>query len=320
MTTPQGMLELADELDGIVSALKMGGKGNEVWMANSDAPTIQRAAAALRLSASPAGNGGRAVEVDIGAAMAALQASPELCEMMNEMVGGPALVEAQAEIERLNAIIALTPAVAPDGAREGYFRGDDRDENGNLTTLKQHRGKAARDRSHARTLELIALALKQSYSDVMRDGKSVSVFNESVALETIAAIFSASSALPAVVGIEEREALETLTKAYHAEFKKLGEMQSDKSIDGVSRNWQGGKVNGLGDARMILQDALARHPHQPVEDWPPQFEPMKLQARPPEGGDWTDIFPAQLEWMAKNGNDVRALAHPLEPATEAENK
>lgn len=118
MTTPQGMLELADELDGIVSALKMGGKGNEVWMANSDAPTIQRAAAALRLSASPAGNGGRAVEVDIGAAMAALQASPELCEMMNEMVGGPALVEAQAEIERLNAIIALTPAVAPDGARE----------------------------------------------------------------------------------------------------------------------------------------------------------------------------------------------------------
>lgn len=42
-----GREALAKELDGIVSALKMGGKGDEVWMANSDADTIARAAVAL---------------------------------------------------------------------------------------------------------------------------------------------------------------------------------------------------------------------------------------------------------------------------------
>jgi len=47
------------------------------------------------------------VQVDIGAALAALQASPELCEAMIELVGGPALIEAQAEIERLQAQAAL---------------------------------------------------------------------------------------------------------------------------------------------------------------------------------------------------------------------
>lgn len=41
------------------------------------------------------------IEVDIVAAAEMLQASPELCAMMNELVGGPALVEAYAEIERL---------------------------------------------------------------------------------------------------------------------------------------------------------------------------------------------------------------------------
>lgn len=40
-----------------------------------------------------------------------------------------------------------------------------------------------------REIELIRLALKQSYSDVMRDGVSVSVFNEQTAFETICAIF-----------------------------------------------------------------------------------------------------------------------------------
>lgn len=45
----------------------------------------------------------RRIEVDIGAAMEALQSSPELCAAMNELVGGPALVEAQAEVERLRA-------------------------------------------------------------------------------------------------------------------------------------------------------------------------------------------------------------------------
>jgi hypothetical protein len=45
------------------------------------------------------------IEVDIGAAAEMLQSSPELCAMMNEMVGGPALVEAQAEVERLRALL-----------------------------------------------------------------------------------------------------------------------------------------------------------------------------------------------------------------------
>jgi hypothetical protein len=47
----------------------------------------------------------RKIEVDIGAAMAALQASPELAEEMNRLVGGTALIEAQAEIERLRAAV-----------------------------------------------------------------------------------------------------------------------------------------------------------------------------------------------------------------------
>lgn len=34
---------------------------------------------------------------------------------------------------------------------------------------------------------------------------------------------------------------------------------------------------------------------------------IQLQARKPDGGDWTNIFPAQLQWMAKEGYDVRAL-------------
>lgn len=48
-------------------------------------------------------NNTKRIEVDIGAAAAMLQANPELCAMMNELVGGPALIEAQAEIERLQA-------------------------------------------------------------------------------------------------------------------------------------------------------------------------------------------------------------------------
>ncbi len=57
----------------------------------------------------------RKIEVDIGAALEALQASPELADMMNAMVGGPALVEAQAEIERLTAEVERlsTPTPTP---------------------------------------------------------------------------------------------------------------------------------------------------------------------------------------------------------------
>lgn len=47
----------------------------------------------------------RTITVDIGAAAAALEASPELCAMMNQMVGGPALVEAQSEIDRLRGAL-----------------------------------------------------------------------------------------------------------------------------------------------------------------------------------------------------------------------
>lgn len=45
------------------------------------------------------------IEVDIGAAAAMLQNSPELCTMMNELVGGPALVEAHAEVDRLHDLL-----------------------------------------------------------------------------------------------------------------------------------------------------------------------------------------------------------------------
>lgn len=44
---------------------------------------------------------GEKIEVDISAAVSALRASPELADEMNKLVGGPALVEALAEIEKL---------------------------------------------------------------------------------------------------------------------------------------------------------------------------------------------------------------------------
>lgn len=43
------------------------------------------------------------IEVDIGAAAAMLQASPELCAMMYDLIGGPALVEAHEFIGKLQA-------------------------------------------------------------------------------------------------------------------------------------------------------------------------------------------------------------------------
>lgn len=45
------------------------------------------------------------IVVDIGAAYAMLQENPELCAAMNEMVGGPALVAAHAEVDRLVAAL-----------------------------------------------------------------------------------------------------------------------------------------------------------------------------------------------------------------------
>lgn len=64
------------------------------------------------------------IEVDIGAAAAMLEASPELCEMMNRMVGGPALVEAQAEIERLRAVVLDLAEKANAGFRGDQDEGD----------------------------------------------------------------------------------------------------------------------------------------------------------------------------------------------------
>lgn len=62
----------------------------------------------------------------------------------------------------------------------------------------------------------------------------------------------------AAQGAPERAAAE-LRALYQTEFNKLGQMQKDR-VDPVSCNWQGGRVNGLGDARMILQRLAAQPP------------------------------------------------------------
>ena len=43
------------------------------------------------------------------------------------------------------------------------------------------------------------------------------------------------------------------------------------------------------DALRAAIGALTSPSDSPGSGWPPQFEPMKLQAR--DGGDWIDIFP-----------------------------
>lgn len=63
------------------------------------------------------------IEVDIGAAASMLEASPELCAMMNELVGGPARVEAQAEIDRLRD--ALEKIIALDIHHKTYGDGSE---------------------------------------------------------------------------------------------------------------------------------------------------------------------------------------------------
>jgi hypothetical protein len=65
------------------------------------------------------------IEVDIGKAAEMLQANPELAAMMNELVGGPALVAAQAEVERLAALVgemraALRPFAELVETSNGY--------------------------------------------------------------------------------------------------------------------------------------------------------------------------------------------------------
>src|SRR5207253_2582645 len=52
----------------------------------------------------------RRIEVDIGRAYEALQTSPELCAEFERLVGGPALVEAKEELERLRKELAAAEA------------------------------------------------------------------------------------------------------------------------------------------------------------------------------------------------------------------
>lgn len=62
-------------------------------------------------------NESKHIVVDIGAAFAALQDNPELAQMMNELVGGPALVEAQAALDE--AAVANAALQARIAALEG---------------------------------------------------------------------------------------------------------------------------------------------------------------------------------------------------------
>lgn len=77
----------------------------------------------------------RTISVDIGAAAAALEASPELCAMMIEMVGGPALAEAQSEIDRLRKLI--TDAIDEYPVASGlYVDSDGQDGYGSLKAMR----------------------------------------------------------------------------------------------------------------------------------------------------------------------------------------
>jgi len=56
-----------------------------------------------------------------------------------------------------------------------------------------------------------------------------------------------------------------------------------------------------------------------MPDWMTRGQPqgVRLEARlPDDSQEWTEIFPAQLQWMAKEGNQVRAieLVAPPQPA------
>jgi hypothetical protein len=69
---------------------------------------------------------------------------------------------------------------------------------------------------------------------------------------------------------------------------------------------------------IIEREIAALQPHSsPDSDWPPQFELMKLEVQSPKG-EWIPIFPAQLQWMAKDGHPVRAIEAPGEAATPQE--
>jgi len=51
----------------------------------------------------------------------------------------------------------------------------------------------------------------------------------------------------------------------------------------------------------LIESALSRSSDGP------RTPAIQLQARRADGGDWVDIFPAQLQWMAKEDHEVRAV-------------
>lgn len=70
------------------------------------------------------------IAVDIRAAAEMLQSSPELCAMMNELVGSPTLIAAQNKVERLRAaleslVIACEADCCSDATERGEGRCDD---------------------------------------------------------------------------------------------------------------------------------------------------------------------------------------------------
>jgi hypothetical protein len=78
--------------------------------------------------------------------------------------------------------------------------------------------------------------------------------------------------------------------------------------------WKGlyeSAVKGRSEFRQAYRDVRATPPGADVRE-----ATIKLQARPAEGGDWIDIFPSQLQWMAKEGHDVRALSEDTRPQTD----
>jgi hypothetical protein len=98
MTTPQGMLADAFERDAEEAILNLTSK------------QCQMIVAALRLSASPAGNGGRE--------QIARMIGGDIFGTPDSQVGPVTRAVRRDALAKADAILALTSAVAPDGARE----------------------------------------------------------------------------------------------------------------------------------------------------------------------------------------------------------
>lgn len=100
MTDIEGLVKEAREFKRLLDTALIG-DGNALY--DSASGWIGKLIDALTAATPPSEP--KRIEVDIGAALAALTSSPELCAKFNEMIGGPALVEAHAEIDRLNLIL-----------------------------------------------------------------------------------------------------------------------------------------------------------------------------------------------------------------------